>query len=122
MMTPEKLTQRLRSWPSPRGWPPIVQKLTNEETGQELQPSRRRAWLLWRIVAAQLARNYLLTDASDDFDIGQAIKEGSLRVMEYSVRSAAGERLRPTDVRRRDISKAFTEAMFGVQAARWAIH
>lgn len=120
-MNPHAIAERLRAWPTPRDWPAIVQKLTNEETGEELGPTRRRAWLLWRLACVHLSGLEVADDA-DNWDIAQTVTVGQLRVFEYSVRSAAGERLRPCGLRRRDISSAFTRALFAAQPLQGLIH
>jgi hypothetical protein len=120
-MTLHDIAEHLRTWPTPPDWPAIVQRLVNEETGEELQPSRRRAWLMWRLVCVQLSGRAIHPDA-DPWEIADAVTAGQLRVYEYSCRSAAGERQRPGDLRRRDISRAFTSAMFAVQRAERVEH
>jgi hypothetical protein len=116
-MSPDTLAQRLRSWPVPAGWPPVVQRLVNEETTEEYMPSRRRAWLLWRIVAALLS-DYDLTERSTDLAIGAAVAAGEKRINGSARRAIVPNRPRRRDVCRRDIANAFIKATFGMETAR----
>ena len=76
---------------------------------------------MWRLVCVHLS-GLEVPDGADNWDIAQTVTVGQLRVFEYSVRSAAGERLRPCGLRRRDISAAFTQALFAVQPLKGLIH
>lgn len=114
-MRNEILAQRIASWPVPSGWPPIVQQLTNIQTWEDLSPSRRRAWLLWRLVCVMLS-DQDLDGQADDLAIGAAVQAGAQRIGRSAIHSAQGKRRRG-DVTKRALGEAFDLATFAVQRA-----
>lgn len=106
------LAKRMRRWPTPAGWPRIVQRITHEVTFEEYAPSRRRAWLLWRLVCVQLS-GHQLEDHPADTDIEAAVRTGAKRIGDSATRAARAES-HPGDVHRRDVLNAFAGAVFAI--------